>query len=61
MNDNIEPKSILINFLEKLNDGNEFSRNDVESNYSKIQPLIDLLYTIDDFPVDSKNGKFIKI
>ena len=43
---------MLIDFLEKLNNGNKFSRDDVEINYSKIQTFIDLLYTVDDFPVD---------
>ena len=50
MNDNIKLK--FINFLEKLNNGDKFSREDIEANYKQIQPFIDLLYTVDDFPVD---------
>jgi len=42
----------LIELLEKLNDGVKFSREDIEVNYNKIQPIIDLLDTADDFPVD---------
>ena len=52
MSDNIKSKFILIDFLEKLNDDNKFSREDIEVNYNQIQPFIDLLYTVDDFPVD---------
>jgi len=52
LNDNIKPQFMLIDFLEKLNNGDKFSRDDVEINYSKIQPFIDLLYTVDNFPVD---------
>ena len=55
MNDNIKPKFMLIDFLEKLNNGNKFSRDDVEINYSKIQTFIDLLYTVDDFPVNHED------
>lgn len=45
-------KSLLIELLEKLNNGVKFSREDIEINYNIIQPSIDLLYTVDDFPVN---------
>ena len=51
MNEDIKPKFMLIDFLEKLNNGDKFSMDDVEINYSKIQPFIDSLYTVDDFPI----------
>lgn len=53
MNNNQTPlKSLLIELLEKLNNGDEFSRTDIELNYKQVQPFMDLLYTVDDFPVD---------
>ena len=51
-NNKIMLENILIDFLEKLNNGDKFLREDIELNYKQIQPFIDILYTIDDFPVD---------
>ena len=48
-------KNILIDFLEKLNNGDKFSWEDIELNYKQIQPFIDLLYTLEDFPMDDSN------
>lgn len=56
-------KNILINFLEKLNNGDKLSWEDIELNYKQIQPFIDLLYTIEDFPMDDSNDdiyRFVK-
>ena len=56
-------KNILIDFFEKLNNGNKFSWEDIELNYKQIQPFIDLLYTIEDFPMDDSNDdiyRFVK-
>ena len=48
-------KNILIDFLKKLNNGDKFSWEDIELNYKQIQPFIDLLYTLQDFPMDDSN------
>ena len=51
----VRPLYALTDFLEKLNNGDKFSREAIEVNYNKIQPSIDLLYTVDDFPVDHED------
>lgn len=48
-------KNMLIEFLEKLNNGDEFLPDDVELKYKQIQPFIDLLYTVNNFPVNHRN------
>ena len=56
-------KNILIDFFEKLNNGDKFSWEDIELNYKQIQPFIDLLYTLEDFPMDDSNDdiyRFVK-
>lgn len=45
-------KNLFIELLKKLNNSTKFPREDIEVNYNKVQPFLDLLYTIDDFPVD---------
>lgn len=55
---------MLIEFLEKLNNGEKISYDDMELNFSQIKASIDdILYSIDDFPVDNSNDQiysFIK-
>lgn len=55
MNNKTIVENILINFLEKLNNGDKFSREDIELNHKQIQPFIEVLDTIDDFPFDMSN------
>jgi|GEM_PF-1269702 len=55
MNDKTIIKNMLIDFLEKLNNGNRFSREDIERDYAKIQQFIDPLYTVDNFPVNDED------
>lgn len=55
-NDNqIILKDLLIELLEKLNDGDKFLQEEIELKYNLIQPFIDLLCTVDDFPIDNCN------
>jgi len=55
LNDNIKPKFMLINLLGKLNSGTKFSRENIKVNYDQIQSYIDLLYTVDDFPLNHED------
>lgn len=51
-NNRVVLKNLLIELLEKLNNDEKFSQEGIEVNYNQIQPFIDLLYTVDDFPLD---------
>jgi len=55
LNNDTNLKFKLIDFLEKMNTGNKLPIDDIETNYNQLQPLIDLLYTVNDFPVDRSN------
>jgi len=55
LSDNNELKFMLIEFLEKLNDGGKYSIEIIETDYSKIKAFIDLLYTVDGFPTNHNN------
>lgn len=48
-------KVLLVKLLEKLNEGEIFSQEDIKVDYYQIQPLIDLLYTVEDFPFDNSD------
>ena len=58
-NDQATLKNLLIELLEKLNDGVKFSWEDIEVSYNEVQPFLDLLYTIDDFPLDNDSDQDI--
>ena len=45
-------KDKLIDFLQKLNDGKKILLSDIEDKYKKV---IDLLYTVENFPVDNSD------
>lgn len=45
----------LIELLEKLNNGEQVTSEEIELEYEEEKQLIDLLYTIDDFPLDDSN------
>lgn len=45
----------FIELLEKLNNGDQFTSEEIELEYKKEKQLIDLLYTIDDFPLDDSD------
>lgn len=48
-------ENMLINFLKKLNNGDKFSREDIELQHKQIQPFIEVLDAIDSFPFDMNN------
>lgn len=45
----------FIELLEKLNNGDQFTSEEIELEYKKEKQLIDLLYTIEDFPLDDSD------
>ena len=47
-----ELETTLLEFLMKLNNGLEFSRNDINLHYQHIQQYIEILNSINDFPFD---------
>ncbi|MCT7473666.1 hypothetical protein [Aliarcobacter cryaerophilus] len=51
MQDRSQLKSVFIELLQKLNNGEQFTSEEIELEYEKEKQLIDLLYTIDDFPL----------
>ncbi|MEV9528470.1 hypothetical protein AB0W38_07740 [Aliarcobacter butzleri] len=55
MNDRNELKSLFIELLQKLNNGEQFTSEEIELEYEKEKQLIDLLCTIDDFPLDDSD------
>ena len=56
--DKVKLKNMLMEFLEKLNNGEKISYDDMELNFSQIKSSIDdILYSIDDFPVDNSNDQ----
>ena len=59
MQDKTELKSLFIEFLEKLNNGEEISLEDVEKNYIDIKEYLEKLDHIDEFPFDRDYNDFI--
>ena len=55
MQDRSQLKSLFIELLQKLNNGEQFTSEEIELEYEKEKQLIDLLYTIDDFPLDDSD------
>ena len=58
MQDKTELKSLFIEFLEKLNNGEEISLEDVEKNYIDIKEYLEKLDHIDEFPFDRDYNDF---
>ena len=59
MQDKTELKSLFIEFLEKLNNGEQISLEDVEKNYIDIKEYLEKLDYIDEFPFDRDYNDFI--
>ena len=59
MQDKTELKSLFIEFLEKLNNGEQISLEDVEKNYIDIKEYLEKLDHIDEFPFDRDYNDFI--
>ena len=59
MKDKTELKSLFIEFLEKLNNGEQISFEDVEKNYIDIKEYLEKLDYIDEFPFDRDYNDFI--
>ena len=55
MQDRSQLKSLFIELLQKLNNGEQFTSEEIELEYEKEKQLIDLLCTIDDFPLDDSD------
>lgn len=55
MQDRSQLKSLFIELLQKLNNGEQFTSEEIELEYEKEKQLIDLLYTIEDFPLDDSD------
>lgn len=56
MNNYKQTESItLVELLTKLNNGDKISHDDIVRDYQQIQHFIDLLYTIEDFPIDTSD------
>lgn len=51
-------KNMIIEFLEKLNNGEKITYDEMELKFSQIKNFVDdILYSINDFPVDNSNDQ----
>lgn len=51
-------KDMIMEFLEKLNNGEKITYDEMELKFSQIKNFVDdILYSINDFPVDNSNDQ----